>query len=274
MFKLFDLTGRVALVTGGSKGIGRAIAQGFVDAGANVVISSRHEDELRAAIDEIGQRNSEIDQRNNEIGPGPGEIGRGGQVKHVVADMTVRDDVKRLADEAAGAFGGVDILVNNAGSNIPQELEKISDEDWDRILELNVTSCMILTRALVPNMKERKWGRIIHLSSIMALASNPGRSAYSATKAALVGMTRAMALELGPYNITVNCLNPGPILTDLPGSLLSDAQKKSFDDRTAIGRWGSPAELAGPAILLASDAGSYITGQTLVVDGGTLCRTF
>jgi NAD(P)-dependent dehydrogenase (short-subunit alcohol dehydrogenase family) len=168
----------------------------------------------------------------------------------------------------------VDILVNNAGRNIPQELVEIKDADWDMILELNVTSCMALSRALVPQMKTRNWGRIIHLSSIMALASNPGRSAYSATKAAVMGMTRAMALELGPFGITVNCLNPGPILTDLPGSLLTDAQKKSFADRTAMGRWGDPAELAGPALLLASDAGSYVTGQTLVVDGGTLCRTF
>jgi NAD(P)-dependent dehydrogenase (short-subunit alcohol dehydrogenase family) len=253
--ELFNLAGRVALVTGGSKGIGKAIARGLAEACADVVISSRHEDELRSAAEEIGN-------------------GLKARTKFLVADMTVREDVKRLAGDAVKAFGRVDILVNNAGSNIPQELEKISDEDWDRILELNVTSCMVLTRALVPAMKERKWGRIIHLSSIMALASNPGRSAYSATKAALIGMTRAMALELGPYGITVNCLNPGPILTDLPGSLLTDAQKKSFADRTAMGRWGQPAELAGPALLLASDAGSYVTGQTLVVDGGTLCRTF
>ena len=123
-------------------------------------------------------------------------------------------------------------------------------------------------------MKERRWGRIIHISSIMALASKAGRNAYSATKAALIGMTRASALDLGPFRVTVNSICPGPFLTDLPGSLLSDAEKQVFADRTALGRWGDPKELAGPALLLASDAGSYMTGSVLVVDGGTLCNTF
>jgi NAD(P)-dependent dehydrogenase (short-subunit alcohol dehydrogenase family) len=123
-------------------------------------------------------------------------------------------------------------------------------------------------------MKQRQWGRIIHISSIMGLASKSGRNSYSATKAALIGMARAMALDLGKHNITVNCIAPGPFMTDLPMSVLSEQEKKVFADRTALGRWGDPRELAGPALLLASDAGSYITGTTLVVDGGTLCNTF
>jgi len=252
---LFDLTGRVALVTGGSKGLGKAMARGFAEAGADIVISSRHQDELTAAAAEIGE-------------------GTGVRVATVVADMTRRDDVDRLGRQALKEMGRVDILVNNAGSNTPQELAEITDDTWDRIVELNLTSCMRLARQLAPQMRERKWGRIIHISSIMALASGAGRSVYSATKAALVGMTRAAALELGPDNITVNCLAPGPFLTDLPGSVLTDEQKRSFAQRTAVGRWGQPRELAGPALLLASDAGSYITGQTLVVDGGTLSKTF
>jgi len=133
---------------------------------------------------------------------------------------------------------------------------------------------MELTRGLVPQMKERRWGRIIHISSIMGLASKEGRNSYSATKAALIGMAKASALDLGSFGITVNCLAPGPFLTDLPGSLLTDEQKAQFADRTALGRWGDPKELAGPALLLASEAGSYITGETIVVDGGTLCKTF
>jgi NAD(P)-dependent dehydrogenase (short-subunit alcohol dehydrogenase family) len=126
----------------------------------------------------------------------------------------------------------------------------------------------------VPQMKSRKWGRVIYISSIMGLASKAGRDAYSATKSAVIGLARANALELGKFGITANCLAPGPFLTDLPGKLLSDAEKATFAQRTALGRWGDPRELAGPALLLASDAGSYITGQTLVVDGGTLCMTF
>jgi NAD(P)-dependent dehydrogenase (short-subunit alcohol dehydrogenase family) len=123
-------------------------------------------------------------------------------------------------------------------------------------------------------MKERRWGRVIFISSIMGLASKEERDAYSATKSALIGLARASSLDLGEYGITVNCIAPGPFLTDLPGSLLSEEQKKTFAARTALLRWGEPRELAGPALLLASDAGSYITGTTLVVDGGSLVKTF
>jgi NAD(P)-dependent dehydrogenase (short-subunit alcohol dehydrogenase family) len=251
----FDLSGRVALVTGGSKGLGKAMARIFAEAGADIVISSRHEDELQSALAEI--------TAGTEV--------RG---KYIVADMTDRADVDRLSKEALNHLGHVDIVVNNAGSNQPQELEKTTDESWDRIIELNLTSGMRLCRAFVPHMKERKWGRMIHISSIMGLASKTGRGVYSGTKAALIGMARAHALELGPFGITVNCIAPGPFLTDLPGSVLSAEEKAVFARRTALGRWGEPKELAGPALLLASDAGSYITGATLVVDGGTLCMTF
>jgi len=252
---LFDLTGRVALVTGGSRGLGKAMARGFATAGADVVISSRHEEELKTALDEI-------------------RAGTSVRGSYVVADMTDRGEVDRLAKSSVEAMGKVDILVNNAGGNQPQKIDEITDEAWDKVIELNLSSCMALSRALVPQMKERRWGRIIHISSIMGLASKEARNSYSATKAALIGMARAMALDVGEFGITVNCLAPGPFLTDLPGQLLSDGEKKIFADRTALLRWGNPTELSGPALLLASEAGSYITGATLVVDGGTLCRTF
>jgi NAD(P)-dependent dehydrogenase (short-subunit alcohol dehydrogenase family) len=253
--ELFNLSGRVALVTGGSKGLGKAMARGLAEAGADVVISSRHENELQQAIAEI---TAELPVRG----------------KYFVADMTRRDQVEHLARAALESMGRVDILINNAGGNCPQEIDQITDADWERILELNLTSCMVLTRALVPQMKQRRWGRIIHISSIMGLASKEGRNVYSATKAALIGMARATALDLGAHGITVNCLAPGPFLTDLPGRILSAEEKQVFADRTALGRWGEPRELVGSALLLASEAGSYITGATLVVDGGTLCKTF
>jgi gluconate 5-dehydrogenase len=252
---LFDLTGRVALVTGGSKGLGKAMARGFAESGANIVISSRHESELKAAAAEIAE-------------------GTQAKVVYFVADMTRREEVKQLAASALSAMGRVDILVNNAGGNVPQAIDKISDETWDRIVELNLTSCMALSRALVPQMKERRWGRIIHISSIMGLSSKEERNAYSATKSALLGLARASALDLGEFGITVNCLAPGPFLTDLPGTILTDEQKKVFATRTALGRWAQPRELAGPALLLASEAGSYITGAVLVVDGGSIVKTF
>src|SRR5262245_9670417 len=250
---IFDLTGRVALVTGGSKGLGKAMARGFAEAGADVVIASRHENELRSALEEILQ--------------GTGKKGR-----YIVADLARRDEAARLAREAAGAFGKVDILVNNAGTNKPEAIDRITDDAWDRVLELNLSSVMALTRALAPGMKARRWGRVIHISSVMGYVSKEGRNIYSATKSALVGFARSAALDLGVYGITVNCIAPGPFLTDLPGGLLSEAEKKAFADRTALGRWGEPRELAGPALLLASDAGSYITGETIVVDGGYLAR--
>ena len=252
---LFDLRGRVALITGGSKGLGKAMARGFAEAGADIVISSRNEQELRAALAEILE----------------GLSVRG---EYLVADMADRKQATRLAETALERMGRVDIFVNNAGSNVPQPIDQIRDEDWDRILELNLSAGMAICRALVPQMKERRWGRIIHISSIMALGSKEARHSYSATKAALIGMARSGAIELGPHGITVNCLAPGPFLTDLPMSVLSKAEQQTFADRTALGRWGNPRELAGPALLLASEAGSYITGATLVVDGGTLCKTF
>lgn len=250
---LFNLQGKVALVTGGSKGLGLAMARGFAEAGADVIISSRHADELEKAIPQITD--------GTEV-----------QAKFFVADMTKRGDVAHLATSAVGAFGRVDILVNNAGSNVPQTVEEMSDQKWDEIVELNLSSCMSLSRALIPQMKSRHWGRIIHISSIMGLVSKPGRGAYSATKAGLIGLARAMSLELGPFGITVNCIAPGPFLTDLPLSVLSKAEQDSFAARTALGRWGEPRELAGPALFLASDAGSYVTGAVLTVDGGSVVR--
>ncbi|MFN4259887.1 MAG: SDR family NAD(P)-dependent oxidoreductase [Gemmataceae bacterium] len=250
---IFDLTGKTALVTGGSKGLGKAMARGLVEAGADIVISSRHEDELQAALADMLRG---TDRKGH----------------YIVADMSQRAEVEQLARTALERMGHIDILINNAGTNVPQPIDQIRDEDWDRVMEINLHSIMILTRAVVPRMKERRWGRIIHISSIMALASNNGRSLYSATKAALVGMTRAGALDLGDYGITVNAIAPGPFLTDLPGRLLSEEEKQRFARMTALNRWGDPKELVGPALLLASDAGSYITGETLVVDGGYLAR--
>ena len=253
--QLFDLSGRVALVTGGSKGIGKAVARAYAEAGADVMIAARHEDELRTACDEIS---TGLDVR----------------VECFVGDMLRRDDVKKLATDTIEAFGRVDILFNNAGSNEPQPLLEVTEESWDRILELNLTACMLLAKEVAPGMIERGWGRIVHASSVMALASNPGRGCYSATKAALIGMTRAHALELGPHGITVNCLAPGPIMTDLPMSLLDDEQKLRFAERTAVKRWGQVEDMVGPVLLMSTNAGAYITGTVILADGGLICRTF
>jgi NAD(P)-dependent dehydrogenase (short-subunit alcohol dehydrogenase family) len=252
---LFSLKGRVALVTGGSKGIGKACARGLAEAGANIAISARHEADLEKAAKEIGE-------------------GLDVQVEYFVVDMCDRAQVKKLAKDVLAKFGRCDVLFNNAGSNRPQPLIDTAEEVWDEIVELNLTSCMLLSKELAPTMIQNKWGRIIYTSSIMGLASNPARGCYSATKAALLGMARAQALELGPHGITVNCLAPGPVATDLPMSLLSDEQKKTFAERTAVKRWGQTIDMVGPVLMLASDAGAFITGNVILADGGILCRTF
>jgi NAD(P)-dependent dehydrogenase (short-subunit alcohol dehydrogenase family) len=252
---LFSLKGRTALVTGGSKGIGKAIARAYAEAGADIAICSRHADELARAAAEIGK-------------------GLSIRVVTTVADLAKRDEAERLADWAIRSLGKVDVLVNNAGSNKPQNLVDTTFTIWDEILQLNFTSCMQIAKGVAPGMIERRWGRIIHLSSVMALASNAGRGLYSATKNALIAMARAHALELGPLGITVNCIAPGPIATDLPMNMLSDEQKQRFAERTAVKRWGEAVDIVGPALLLASDAGAFITGNVILADGGLLCRTF
>lgn len=251
---LFDLTGKVALVTGGSRGLGKAMARAFAEAGADVMISSRHEDELQSAAEAI---RAGLDRR----------------VEYKVVDMTDRGQVDELVKATEQRLGPIDVLVNNAGSNVPEPIDQVSDANWDRIVELNLTSCMRLTRAVAPGMKQRRWGRIIHISSVLGLGGKEGRNGYCATKSALIGLTRASAIDLGPYNITVNCIAPGPFLTELPGSILTDEQKQVFANRTVLGRWAKPEELMGPALLLATEAGSYVTGTVLLVDGGVLART-
>lgn len=249
----FSLNGRAALVTGGTRGLGKEMARILAQAGAAVAICGRNESHGRTSAAELANATS-------------------ARIEALVADVGQRPQAEQLARDAVARLGQVDILICNAGWNIPQPVDVIQDADWDAIMELNVTSSMVLTRALAPGMMERRWGRVIYTSSIMALASTPDRVAYSTSKAALHGMVKANALHLGPYGITVNCLAPGPFATEMPMSILSQDQQQSFAKRTAVGRWGQPAELAPAALLLASEAGSYITGSVLVVDGGVTGR--
>jgi NAD(P)-dependent dehydrogenase (short-subunit alcohol dehydrogenase family) len=250
------LKGKNAVITGSTSGIGLGIAEGFAKEGINLILNGFGDaaeiEKLRAGL-------------ASKFGV---------KVTYDAADMSKPAQIEAMMRKAAADHGGVDILINNAGSNIPQGIDKITDEAWDQIVELNLNSCMVLTRALVPQMRTRKWGRVIHISSIMGLGSKEGRNSYSATKSALIGMCRATALDVGADGITVNCIAPGPFLTDLPGSVLSAEEKQVFAGRTALGRWGDPQEVAGPALLLASDAGSYITGAVLLVDGGTMAKIF
>ncbi len=249
----FDLTGRTALITGGNKGLGRAMARGLAEHGADVFIASRNEAELKESLAYI------LD-------------GTGRKGGYCVVDVADRASIKALAATATKQMGKIDILVNNAGMNQPQGIADITDDVWDRILEVNLTSVMALTREMAPAMADRGWGRVIHISSIMGKVSKEKRNAYSATKTALHGLARASALDLGAKGVTVNCIAPGPFLTDMPMTLLSGPEKKAFSDRTALDRWGQPAELVGPVVFLASDAAAYVTGTVIYVDGGYTAR--
>jgi NAD(P)-dependent dehydrogenase (short-subunit alcohol dehydrogenase family) len=250
----FNLRGRTALVTGGSKGIGFAMARALAQAGADVLIAARHLDELEAAIAEILE----------------GTDSKGGWID---ADLAHRGAVDALAREAVARFGKVDILVNNAGINLIAPIDRLPDADWDRVLEINLSAPMALSRALAGPMAARGWGRIVNISSVFGAVSRAERNAYSASKSGLIGLTRAMALELAPHGVTVNALLPGPFETPLTNSLHPDPEKKQwFTDRVPMGRWGRPEELGGALLLLASDAGSYITGTCLAVDGGYLAQ--
>jgi len=251
----FSLSGRTALVTGGGRGLGKEMARLLAKAGAEVAICSRTESQIKESAKEL----------TSEAGV---------RVEPLVADVGKRPEAERLAREAVTRLGKIDILISNAGWNVPQPVDAIRDEDWDALLELNLTSSMVLTRALAPGMMERRWGRIIYISSVMAFASTGDRVAYSTTKVALHGMVKANALRLGPHGITVNCLAPGPFATEMPMTILTEQQKQNFAARTALGRWGQPAELAPAALLLVSEAGSYITGSVLVIDGGVTARMF
>lgn len=250
--RLFDLSGRAALVTGGSRGIGRALARGLALAGADVAIAARTESELAAALPEI-------------------LAGTGRRGTYVAADLSDRAEAARVAGHALAELGRVDILVSNAGASVPERVDEIRDESWDSVLGAHVGGAMALMRALVPGMKERRWGRIICTSSILGFQGRERRLGYSAAKGALISMCRSAAVELGPFGITVNTLAPGPVETDAR-RWLSPSEVRAAGERTALERWADPEEMVAPVLMLAGDGGAYVTGTTLVVDGGWIVK--
>ncbi|MFW0797106.1 SDR family NAD(P)-dependent oxidoreductase [Gordonia sp. CPCC 205515] len=249
----FSLHGRVALVTGGHRGLGLAIARSLGRAGADLVLNSRNADGLAAAAELITDE--------------------AGVAVHTVAlDLADRANCAALVERAEQAAGPVDIVVANAGVSFPEEVSSVSDEHWDQTLAVNLSAAMSLTRAAAPAMVVRGWGRFIYLSSTFGEVSVGGRAAYSASKAGLRGLARSAAIDLGHSGVTVNCLAPGPFTTEMTEVTTPPEVRHEYSAMTALGRWGAPDELGGPAVLLASDAGSYITGTTLFVDGGYTAR--
>jgi 2-deoxy-D-gluconate 3-dehydrogenase len=250
MSSLFDLTGRTALITGASRGIGRAIALGFADAGADVALASRDVAALEQVRDEVQER------------------GR----KAVVIPTDVLDvaSIAAMVSTAIEQLGAIDILVNNAGgSSYMGPFTTLRFAGWEKVMRLNVDSIVHACQAVGPHMIERGKGSIINVASVAALVATPELAPYGASKAAVLSLSKTLAVEWGGTGIRVNALCPGWTRTDLNVDLWGDEQiSATMMERVPLGRWADVAEMVGPALYLASDASSYMTGQALVVDGG------
>lgn len=247
---LFNLAGRTALVTGGSRGLGFAMAAGLASAGADVMLVSRNRTEAEAAAARIAA-----------------EFGR--RALADAADVTVPEQVDALFAAADRALGKIDILVNSAGINIRGPIAELTPEQFDDVMRVNVRGTWLCCRAALPGMRARKWGRIINLASALGLIGLAGRTPYTASKGAVVQMTRTLALEAAADGVTANAICPGPFLTEMNMSIADTEDGQKFVvGATALKRWGRLEEIQGAAIFLAGNAASYVTGSALVVDGG------
>jgi 3-oxoacyl-[acyl-carrier protein] reductase len=244
---MFDLTGKRALVTGASGGIGREIAKALAGAGARVALS--------------GTRTAALEDTHKEMGG----------ADHVIlaCNLSDLDAVDKLVPDAEAALGGVDILVNNAGITRDNLFMRMKNEEWDDVLAVNLTAPFRLSRAVLRTMMKQRWGRIINISSLTGVAGNPGQGNYAASKAGLIGMGKVLAQEVASRGITVNAIAPGFVTSGMTDEL-TDKQKESILPKIPIGRLGTGTEIAAAAVFLASDEASYVTGQTLNINGGML----
>ncbi len=242
---MFDLTGKTALITGASGGIGGAIAKALHGQGATVVLSGTRAEALEAVRAELGA-NAFIATAN-------------------LSDIASVEALPKAAEEAAGA--PIDILVNNAGITKDNLFMRMKDEEWDQVIAVNLTAAFRLSRAVLRGMMKKRWGRIIQITSVVGATGNPGQANYAAAKAGLVGMTKSLAAEVASRNITVNAVAPGFIQTAMT-DVLTDQQKEMISGRIPAGRMGAPGEIAAAVAYLASQEAAYITGETIHVNGG------
>ena len=244
---MFSLSNKVAIVTGASRGIGKVIAQIFANAGAHVICVARSENAIKSLANEI---NSD-----------------GGSSSHFACDISDGEAFSNLISTTAKEHGKLDILINNAGVTRDSLLMRMKEDQWDEVLNINLKGAFHGMKAAIRPMMKNRSGRIINITSIVGLTGNPGQSNYAASKAGLIGMSQSVAKEVATRGITVNCIAPGWIGTDMTDEL-SDEVKEQFLSRIPASRIGAPEDIAHAALFLASDEASYITGQTITVDGG------
>jgi NAD(P)-dependent dehydrogenase (short-subunit alcohol dehydrogenase family) len=252
--KQFDLAGRVAIVTGGSKGLGLAMAAGLASAGAKILLVNRNNDEGQLAAKQL----SDLYKT---------------KVQSYAADITNQNETESMVQFALDTFGKIDILINSAGINIRGAIDELTASDFNKVMDVNVTGTWLCSRAVTPHMKKNNSGKIINLASTLGLVGLANRTPYASSKGAVVQMTRALSIELAPFNINVNAICPGPFLTEMNAPIADTEEGKKFIvGATVLGRWARLEEIQGIAIFLASNASSYMVGSIIPVDGGWTAR--
>ena len=243
------LKGRIALVTGASKGLGRAMAIALAKHGAHLVLVARDKEKLNSVAQEVDAAGSTADV--------------------FAADITKEDQVLQLESDVSAKVGKVQILINNAGTNLRKNITDFTLDEWRGVQDTNVTSVFLMCRSFVPHMKGSGYGRILNMTSIMAHVSLPQRTAYSSTKASLLGLTKALALEMATEGITVNGISPGPFATEMNTAILQNPELNAqFISKIPVGRWGKVEEIGALAAFLCSDDAGFITGTDILIDGG------
>ena len=241
---MFDLNGKVVLITGATGGIGKSIARKMREKGAKLILSGTRQDVLNNIVSEFGN-----------------------EAKGIVTDLNDKDDIISLADEAEKCFGQIDVLINNAGVTADNLFMRMKDEDWEKVININLTAAMRLTRQVIRGMIKKRFGRVIFISSVVGYTGNAGQTNYSASKSALVGLTKSLALEVASRGITCNLIAPGFISTPMTDKL-SDDQKNNIVKNIPVNRLGMPDDISNACVYLASNEASFITGSTLHINGG------